>query len=776
MTIKSRKPATFIFWGLYISLLIGIGFAAYFMFYPGAVFIFVALLEFILLAGTVIVFFIWRSGSRWWIPALCIIGILFLYILASGGTRLAQSMYWINHNPDVYEEGRIVDGRAGGTASLDPGIVERSRPAVLKMAFRVGDEGVGQGGGIILRLGEIIPIGGKPRFYDCSYQDMFSETLQVSNPSGQGYVSVSAPPGVKISLGKPDAPDPRDFLLNAFVANVGKYRTDLRVPLYYQPNIALRHEIHCKVEEGSLKPGETVELTLGDRSHGGPGWKMPDGEAGADLVLYVDSSGDGLYRMAAYSTLEVGGGEAAALQVIAPSTPALGEDFTFVVKAVDDQGFPAMLYRGTVSILPQEGIDCAAGSYVFKQGDRGAATFKARVTLPGTYRIAVRQDSPGRVYDSNPLLVGEVAGLHIYWGDLHQHTTLGKDANRTPEWVFQRNRDVDLLDYAALSIHDLFEYWGLPPDTGELAYLRQVTDKYNEVGRFVTLNGYEWSSLPQGHRNIYYTAGEDPVMFPYDLIEDPGALRTALEGSKYMVIPHHPAWRFLHSGIPFNWGGRDWEQERLVEIYSKHGSSDYYEGPYPIHHDFTPFFIYLLGGNSNRAHKGDGSYVREALADGYRLGIVAGGDNHWAIGGKSFGSNITRDYRPGLQATYAPELTRLGLYKAMWERYTYGTTGARIIIDFKVNGYPMGSETAADSRSQPTVYYMVKGTAPVKSIEVWKYSKSKGYELFEFDGKGKNDVQGQFSDDGFSQDSLYFMKVVQEDGNLAWSSPVWVRE
>jgi hypothetical protein len=111
----------------------------------------------------------------------------------------------------------------------------------------------------------------------------------------------------------------------------------------------------------------------------------------------------------------------------------------------------------------------------------------------------------------------------------------------------------------------------------------------------------------------------------------------------------------------------------------------------------------------------------------------------------------------------------------MWDRYTYGTTGARIIIDFKVNGYPMGSEITAHN-NRLLIDYMVKGTAPVRSVEVWKYSKSKGYELFEFAGKGELDLQGRFSDDGFSQDSFYFMKVVQEDGNLAWSSPVWVQK
>jgi hypothetical protein len=112
----------------------------------------------------------------------------------------------------------------------------------------------------------------------------------------------------------------------------------------------------------------------------------------------------------------------------------------------------------------------------------------------------------------------------------------------------------------------------------------------------------------------------------------------------------------------------------------------------------------------------------------------------------------------------------------MWQRHTYGTTGVRIIVDFKVNGSLMGSEITAGNGSPPMISYMVKGTAPVRIIEVWKYSKSKGYEAFNFAGKGLADAEGQFSDGSFKEDSFYFMKVAQEDGNLAWSSPVWVQK
>jgi hypothetical protein len=121
-------------------------------------------------------------------------------------------------------------------------------------------------------------------------------------------------------------------------------------------------------------------------------------------------------------------------------------------------------------------------------------------------------------------------------------------------------------------------------------------------------------------------------------------------------------------------------------------------------------------------------------------------------------------------------LTRAGLYEAMWQRHTYGTTGVRIIIDFKVNGYTMGSEITAENDGLPLIYYMVKGTAPVRDIEIWKYSKSRGYKAFNFEGKGMMEAEGQFSDEEFNESSFYFMKVVQDDGNLAWSSPVWVQK
>jgi len=528
-----------------------------------------------------------------------------------------------------------------------------------------------------------------------------------------------------------------------------------------------------KLVEGFLKPGDQIELVLGDISHGGPGWQMPDGEADTDFVFYVDENGDGLYRIvSSYATLKVGGEQMASLEVLAPSTPSLQKDFTIVVKALDKDGFLSMFYGGTITFLPQQGLEFATDGYTFSPSDRGAAQIQAQVTAPGTYRIKVQDDSTGQIYTSNPMIVDPADQQHIYWGDLHQHTTMGKDANRTPQYVYEQNHYVDRFDFAAISVHDLFDYWGIPPSPEEWQYLLNLNEQYNVPGEFVTLHSYEWTDYYQGHRNIYY-AEEDPALVSRRDTATPEELRQALEGQRYLVIPHHTAWRLLYASVPYNWGSQDWQQLRLVEIFSKHGSSDYFDSLYPIHHDITPLFTYLYGERSHRAYKGTGSYVREALARGYRLGFIAGGDNHWARGGESFGTRITKDYQPGLQAIYATNLTRESLFDAMWQRHAYATTGARIIIDFQVNGYPMGSEVSSDDTTV-TIYCSVKATAPLKCVEIWKYSSSRGYELFLADGEGQVDFETELKDEAFKENSFYFARIVQSDSHLAWASPVWV--
>jgi len=770
---QTRRPGLVaaLFCTVAAALFLGL---AYRLFFPGAAFFFFAALVFVPAIPLVPALILHRRRSAWRFAAYGLSAALALYILIGGGPRLNQAFYWVNQHPDDYGNYQITSGLYDGEVMVMPALVERESYQTIRLTYRSGTEGLGEGGGLILRLGQVIPVGGEPRFYDCFYQDMWEETLQVEDPHEQGYVSLRGPEGLEFSIYKPPSPPHGKFLFYTFALDAARYRKEPSEPNYMPLNKVRRHEIHLKLKKGSLLPGEELTLILGDRSAGGPGWAMPAGEATVDLVLYADPSGEGLFRMIdSVASLQVGGSKAASLELLAPASPVPGEKFTFVVRALDEQGFLSLLHRGTVELLPEDGVTFDADSYTFSSADQGAALITAVVHKPGLYRLRVRDQATGRVYTGNPMLVDPALESKIFWGDLHRHSTLGKDANLTPAHVYRYSRRVDLLDFASLSEHDYFDYWGLPLAPEEWRALLEINDRHNIPGQFVTISGYEWSSLRQGHRNIYWAPGETARLYPYSEVPTAEELQQALGESRCLVIPHHSAWRFMHANIPYNWGDPGWEQQRLVEIYSKHGSSDHFHDPYPIHHDETPFFVYLFGAKSNRAYEGSGSYVREALAKGYRFGFIGGSDSHWARGGRAFGTGVTRDYKPGLQAVYAPELSRESLFEAMWQRHTYATTGARILVDFRVNGHLMGSEISSGGKS-PLISYTVYGTAPLEGVELWKYSSSGGYEPTYFPAEGQLNLTGELSDPGYRESAFYFLRVVQSDGHLAWASPIWV--
>ncbi len=175
-----------------------------------------------------------------------------MLILIGGGLRLAQAFYWVNHHPDDYGDYQITGGLYDGAVTVKPGVVERDSYQTIMLTYRAGAEGLVEGGGLILRLGRVIPIGGEPRFYDCFYQDMWEETLQVDDPKGQGYVSLRAPEGLEFSLCKPPSPPHGKFLFYTFALDAARYRQDPSEPNYLPLNTVRRHEIHLKLEQGSL--------------------------------------------------------------------------------------------------------------------------------------------------------------------------------------------------------------------------------------------------------------------------------------------------------------------------------------------------------------------------------------------------------------------------------------------------------------------------------------------------------------------------------------------
>jgi hypothetical protein len=124
-------------------------------------------------------------------------------------------------------------------------------------------------------------------------------------------------------------------------------------------------------------------------------------------------------------------------------------------------------------------------------------------------------------------------------------------------------------------------------------------------------------------------------------------------------------------------------------------------------------------------------------------------------------------YRCGMTAANMPALTRDALIAALRGRRTYATTGARLLLDFQAGGLAMGAEGEAD---QVTCTATIHAVAPLQHVEIIK----DGAPVWSQACDGL-DVTVRWRDPQPPRgEHYYYLHVVQEDGQRAWSSPIWV--
>jgi len=489
------------------------------------------------------------------------------------------------------------------------------------------------------------------------------------------------------------------------------------------------------VKRGNLKHKDKIFTILGHPD----GVKFRVQEHAKDMVfsIAVDRKGKGDWlRVKEYPCVKVVGDLADRFRVTIPAIPSLGEPFSIRITAVDKiNGSPSYYYEGKVKIESTEGKIEVPKEGKFELDQHGIITMEKGICLSGDKgNILVLDTKLGISGKSNPIKPNFIKDdLHLYFGDIHARTGLSGSAGAPEEYFFWA-RDVEHLDFCASG--DYYDEAGLYTIKAQekWEWINRVVKEYNEPGRFVTLPGYETHST-DGHRNVYYKNVEE-ALFPGENQCNIGKTRNSLfkvlEGRECLIIPHHP--KYCN---PINWSYPSHPQERLVEIYSTWTSSE----------------------------EGSVHSVQAALVQEHKLGIIAGSDNHIAEPGHHI-------YYPGegggLAAVFASELTRDAIFQALFDRYCYGTTGARILLDFTINGYRMGKEfsTGGDRKIEVKVI----GTSPIIKIEIIKDNQIlKEYKLKE------DEVNVSYIDkEKLNKESFYYVRVTQLDGHMAWSSPIWV--
>ena len=360
-------------------------------------------------------------------------------------------------------------------------------------------------------------------------------------------------------------------------------------------------------------------------------------------------------------------------------------------------------------------------------------------------------------WGSNPLLQGtEHATVtsgrktyRIFWGDLHRHTSMSRCTNGLEMDVEDRYRfvqDICQLDFVAITDHtgafDPFHWWQ------QSKWLELFS-----IDGFVPLRGFECSSSNFGHMNVIL---REPLDLVFSIFHGDGMtffdIWRELEEVPSLSIPHHTA------DVPRNfvWPRRDPSMLRLVEVFQSQRGNYEFPGCYRIAHGATD----------------EEAFVQAALERGSRLGLIASSDH-------------------GSGAAYAgvlcESLERGAVFDALRARRTFASSTKGFWIDFRVNNTLMGGTVRRADTLDVSV--QVHGIAELAEVVVFRDglvhrafgrddADSPGaLESVDLDtGLGSSSFQTSWSEPAeFDRRSYLYVRAIQRDGEVAWSSPIFLR-
>jgi hypothetical protein len=343
----------------------------------------------------------------------------------------------------------------------------------------------------------------------------------------------------------------------------------------------------------------------------------------------------------------------------------------------------------------------------------------------------------------------EGTSYRVVRGDFHRHTEISGDGagDGSVEDYFRYMLDAAQMDTGIISDHNAggdneYSWWRT----------EKVIDLFHIKDHYTPLFGYERSvRYPNGHRNVVF-AQRGTRTLPISNEENQGKVNSG--PILYPYLKQHRGIAMLHSlatAQGSDYRDNDPEVEPLVEIYQGYHANYEYEGAprgetenyqVLVHERYEPAGFYWRG-----------------LAKGYKLGVQASSDHI------STHSSYTM--------VYSPSLARADIVESMRKRHAYGATD-NIIVDYKAidsggRTHMMGD--AFEAGSPPRLFVKIVGTDKLTKVQIIRDGK------FIFDTEpDSSTAEFTFVDTtpGTGQ-SWYYVRAIQIDRNLAWSSPIWVK-
>jgi len=327
--------------------------------------------------------------------------------------------------------------------------------------------------------------------------------------------------------------------------------------------------------------------------------------------------------------------------------------------------------------------------------------------------------------------------FRIVRGDVHRHTDISWDGNRDGSLHDAYRYALDAVGFEYLGVCDhqagnmiAYNWW----------MIQKAVDLFSIPGTFAPLYSYERSlPYPNGHRNVLFAERGRPVL------EISQAEQRGTEGAAklYEYLRKFSGLTTSHTsatGAGTDWRDSNEELEPVVEIYQ--GYRRNYEGP------GTP----RSPGQGEEPSRFAPGYVWNAWSKGIKLGVQSSSDH--------VSTHVS------YAAMFVESIDRQSILDAVRARRAYAATD-NIVVDFRVGSSFAGAAGAA----QAPVHARVLGTGPIARVVLVRNNRV----IYTHPGSGA-EVRFDYTDaDPGSGERYYYVRVEQQDGQLAWSSPVWVK-